>query len=391
MNNGATDVMKRLSSGTTARGFEAVRLQLDAYLLENAEYSAQLAIYHHDELVVDLVGGADLDAQSVTGVFSVSKGVAGIVIGMLVRRGDLDLDALVTRYWPEFEAAGKAAITVRQLLSHQSGVVGANPSLERAEVVHSEAGAIRLAASAPQWHPGSMFGYHGITIGVFIEELVRRLTSTTLQAFFESEIRKPRNIDFYLGFPASEERRFRELLPMKPTAAQHAAMDHGFASSDTLANLAFNSLLSSHLPLASKLSPNVREVRAAGPAALGGVGSARGLANVYAAAIGHVGGQPLLDSATIALMSQQQVWGIDRILNVDMCFGIVFMKPQPRMDFGSFMAFGHDGAGGAIGFADPFHQMAFGYIPMPMQYPGGADPKAVRLAQIARSCMQRLA
>ena len=391
MSNRVTDVRQRLSSGTTARGFEPVRLQLDAYLLENAAYSAQLAVYWKDELVVNLVGGADLEADSVTGVFSVSKGVAGIVIAMLVQRGDLDLDAPVATYWPEFEAGGKASITVRQLLSHQAGVVGVNPSFERNEVLNSEVAAARLASTAPRWRPGSAFGYHGLTMGIFMEELVRRITNGSLQAFYETEIRKPRHIDFYLGFPAAEERRFRELLPMKPTAAQQAAMDHGPTSNDTLANLAFNSLYSSDLPLDNKLSPNLREVRAVGPSALGGIGSARGLATVYGATIGNVGGPPLLDESTIEQFGQQQSWGHDRILNVDMCFGVVFMKPQPRMDFGSYLAFGHDGAGGAIGFADPLYGTAFGYIPMPMQYPGGADPKAVRLAQIVRSCVQLLA
>jgi CubicO group peptidase (beta-lactamase class C family) len=391
MSNRVSDVQQRLSSGTTARGFEPVRLQLDAYLLDDAAYSAQLAVFWRDELVVDLVGGADLEADSVTGVFSVSKGVAGIVIAMLVQQGALELDAPVAAYWPEFEAHGKASITVRQLLSHQAGVVGVHPSFERSEVLHSGLAAARLASTSPQWRPGSGFGYHGLTMGIFMEELVRRVTNQSLQAFYETEIRKPRNIDFYLGFPASEERRFRELLPMRPTATQQAAMDHGPSSNDSISSLAFNSLHRSDLPLDSKLSPNLREVRAAGPSALGGIGSARGLASVYGAATGNVGGPRLLDEATIAAFSQQQSWGHDRILNVDMCFGVVFMKPQPRMDFGSYLAFGHDGAGGAIGFADPLYGTAFGYIPMPMQYPGGADPKAVRLAQIVRSCVQLLA
>jgi CubicO group peptidase (beta-lactamase class C family) len=390
MSNRVSDVQQRLSSGTTVRGFEPVRLQLDAYLLEDAAYSAQLAVYWKDELVVDLVGGADLDSTSVTGVFSVSKGVAGIVIAILVQRGDLDLDAPVAAYWPEFEAQGKASVTVRQLLSHRAGVLGVHPSFERREVLNSELAAARLASSHPQWVPGSTFGYHGLTMGIFMEELVRRITNRSLQAFYEEEIRQPRDIDFYLGFPAAEERRFRALLPMKPTAAQQAAMDHGPSSNDSIASLAFNSLHSSDLPLDSKLSPNHREVRAAGPSALGGIGSARGLATVYAAATGNVGGPRLLDEATVSKFSQQQSWGHDRVLNVDMCFGVVFMKPQPRMDFGSYQAFGHDGAGGAIGFADPLYGTTFGYIPMPMQYPGGADPRAVRLSQIVRSCVQLL-
>ncbi|CAB3790930.1 serine hydrolase domain-containing protein [Pararobbsia alpina] len=391
MGSRTSDVQQRLSSGTTAPGFEPVKLQLDAYLLEDAAYSAQLAVYWKDKLVVDLVGGADLESTSVTGVFSSSKGVAGIVIAMLVQRGDLDLDAPVAAYWPEFEAQGKASITVRQLLSHRAGLLGVHPSFKRDEILNSEQAAARLASSHPQWLPGSTFGYHGLTIGIFMEELVRRITNRSLQAFYETEIRKPRDIDFYLGFPAAEEHRYRSLLPMKPTAIQQAAMDQGPSSNDSLASLTFNVLHSSATLLDGELSPNHREVRAAGPSAVGGIGSARGLAAVYAAATGNVGGPRLLDETTVSKFSQQQSWGHDRVLNMDMCFGVVFTKPHPRVEFGSYQAFGHDGAGGAIGFADPLYGTAFGYIPNPMQYPGGADPKAVRLSQIVRSCVQLLA
>jgi CubicO group peptidase (beta-lactamase class C family) len=387
MNSRAADVGQRLSTGTVSRGFEAVKHQLDAYLLADPTYSAQLAVYYKGELIVDLVGGADLDSDTVTGVFSASKGVAAIVIAQLIEQGLLVLDAPVADYWPEFAARGKQAITVRQLLSHQSGVLGAESGLERAEVLSSSLAAAKLADTAPRWLPGSAFGYHGLSIGVFMEELVRRVTGSTLQQYYETNIRAPRDIDFYLGFPEGQEVRFRELLPLRPTASQQAAMDQQPDTDDSISSLSFNSLHKSDLPLSGALSPNIREVRAAGPVAVGGIGSARGLATVYASAIGELGGPALLGADTIELVSQQQAWGHDRVLNADMCFGVVFMKPQPRMEFGSFRAFGHDGAGGALGFADPLYDLAFGYIPMPMQYPGGADPKSLVLSRTVRSCI----
>jgi CubicO group peptidase (beta-lactamase class C family) len=128
-------------------------------------------------------------------------------------------------------------------------------------------------------------------------------------------------------------------------------------------------------------------VRRGGPAAIGGVGSARGLARLYAAALGHVGA-PVAARSTFDAMSQQQSWGIDRTLNVMNCFGIVFMTPRPRMPFGSVHAFGHDGAGGALAFADPDTELAFGYVPVPMQHPGGADHRSVALARLARECVK---
>ena len=89
-------------------------------------------------------------------------------------------------------------------------------------------------------------------------------------------------------------------------------------------------------------------------------------------------------------MSQQHSWGLDRVLNVQSCFGVVFMKPQPRIEFGSYQAFGHDGAGGALAFADPMYDMSFGYIPMPMQFPGGVDDKGIELSQVTRDCIREL-
>jgi CubicO group peptidase (beta-lactamase class C family) len=133
------------------------------------------------------------------------------------------------------------------------------------------------------------------------------------------------------------------------------------------------------------ITPNNPLVRRTGPAAIGGVGSAHGLARLYAAALGQIGA-PFAGRSTFEAMSQQHSWGTDRILSVANCFGIVFMKPQPRMPFGSVHAFGHDGAGGALAFADPETDLAFGYVPVPMQYPGGADHRSVALARLARDC-----
>jgi len=133
------------------------------------------------------------------------------------------------------------------------------------------------------------------------------------------------------------------------------------------------------------MSTNNERIRRAGPAAIGGVGSARGLARLYADALPG-SADPIASPDTFALMAQQQVWGQDRTLDCPNSFGIVFMLPQPRMPFGGLAAFGHDGAGGALAFADPSTEIAFGYIPVPMQYPGGADHRALALARLARQC-----
>ena len=383
MANVAADVHHRRSVGTVAQGFEPVQNELDAMLLTDPAFSAQLTVYWRGEVVVDLTGGADLSSASITGVYSASKGVSAIALSTLIRSGGLDLDQTVVHYWPEFAAHGKDRILVRELLTHQAGLVNVDAGLTDDDLIHSEQGAAKLAAQRPLWRPGSSFGYHGLTIGIFMEELTRRIADESLQNIYESQVRAPRAIDFYLGLPESEEHRFQRVLPMRPTPQQSAEIASNSSASDSLTAFMYNSLHTDVTLAGDDIGPNSRAVRAAGPAALGGIGSAHGLARLYASALGFVG-EPILDEETIAAVSQQQVWGHDRTLDVDMCFGIVFMKPQPRMEFGSYRAFGHDGAGGAIGFADPMYDMGFGYIPMPMSYPGGADPRGIRLSQIAR-------
>ena len=378
-------------SGFLAPGFELVRAEVESILADlqpdNAPFSAQLAAFVDGQAVVDLVVGDGLRADAVTGVFSVSKGVAGIVIGTLVQSGQLDLDRPVADYWPEFAEHGKGQILVRELLSHQAGLVGLQGGLSTADLVDSASAASRLACARPAWRPGAMFGYHGLTLGILMEELVRRVSGVELQHLFEHEIRAPRGLDFYLGLPPEEEYRFQ---PMEPPLTGVTAVAGLEPPADGLSELMFNATRPSENIVHGPASPNIRAIRVAGPAAVGGVGTARGLAQTYAAAIGPVLGEgPVLDDGTIGAMSQEQVSGTDRLLGVDMRFGVVFMKSSPRISFGSYASFGHDGAGGALGFADPLHCLAFGYIPFPMQLPGGADRKGLRLASVVRACAAR--
>jgi CubicO group peptidase (beta-lactamase class C family) len=362
-----------------------VRNKLDSFLLDDQRYSVQLAAIWQGEVVVDLVGGPDLTSDSITGVYSVSKGVATVTLATLIADGRLDLDAPVTTYWPEFGAAGKQSVLVRELLSHQVGLVNVDGLLEPEDLFNSSRGASKLAACLPAWRLGSAFGYHAWTFGVLIEELHRRIAGESLQATYERDIRAPRDIDFYLGLPESQESRYRPTLPMEPTLEQQLEMETHRDPRDSLTTFTFNDM--DNDPRLDVVLPNSRAGRVAGYAASAGVGSARGIAQVYAATLGQLG-DPVLDEATIAAISQEQISGIDRILNEQMAFAIGFIKPTQRIPYGSYRAFGHDGAGGALGFADPFHDLAFGYSPTPMQYPGGADARGVELSSVVRLCIQ---
>jgi CubicO group peptidase (beta-lactamase class C family) len=381
----------RPSTGRIEPGFEAVRDGLDAMLVADPTFSAQVAVTWHGRVVVDLAGGPGLAADDITGVFSAGKGVAATVVALLLERGLFDLDEPMATYWPKFAAAGKAAITVRQVLSHRAGLVGVDGGFTIEELADSAAAAARIAASAPYWEPGTAHGYHALTIGMLMEELVRRVTGRSLQSIYEEQIRAPRGIDFYLGLPESEEPRFREVRPPTPTHEQLAELAGSGWGAESLTALAFNAVNEEFPPAGGRMGPNNRDMRAVGFTSINGIGSARGLAGVYAAILGGPDAEPLLSPETIAAVSTQQAFGIDRVLlGMSTAFGIVYMKPHSRMEFGSYRAFGHDGAGGALAFADPLSGMAFGYIPMPMQLPGGADPKALKLSEIARGCINRI-
>lgn len=371
-----------------APGFEPVSARLQEMVEEDPYYSAQFCAYADGKVVVDIWGGHDIGADTIQGIFSSTKGIAGISVALLVERGLLELDRLMSHYWPEFAQGGKDSVTVRTALSHRVGVPGVEPQVTQSELIDHEYMASRVAAQVPHWYPGSAHGYHGLTIGTMMDELVRRIDGRSVATFFRQEIGDPRDVDVYIGTHESEERRVVDVLPQHLTDEQAAIMAVSpiRQGGDTLVGMAFNRAVSDPM---SELISNNRAARAAGQASAGGVGSARGLARLYANAIGEVDGKPaLLSPETIAAFSQIHAVGIDLILGLPTRFGIVFQKPdQDRLRIGSHASFGHDGAGGAIGVADPWHALAYGYVPRRMSFPGGADARGMELARIVRECL----
>lgn len=335
----------------------------------------------------NLLGGPGAAEHAVSPVFSVSKGVSALTLSLLVQEGDLDLDRLVVDYWPQFGAGGKDRVTVRELLTHRVGLLGTEDGLTVGELCESELAAEKLARSTPSWSPGTAVGYHALTMGVFMEELVRRTTGTTLQRLFAERFRDPYRLAFFLGLPEAEDYRFREVLP-----AQEDVLSELGPQWDLGDDLASSALVvrdgDELIQAATPTFANRIDVRRAGLAAAGGVASAEGLARAYAAALTGVESlPPLLHHKTVSTMSQQQVWGHDRVLDVYMCFGVVFMKAQPRMPFASHRGFGHDGACGALGFADPKYDLGFGYLPRTMFH---SSERFVRLSLEVRSAINTL-
>src|SRR4051812_26617758 len=357
--------------GRAADGLDAAVARLEAAVQNDPDYSFQAAAFVNGECVLDVWGGPHLDGDSVMVPFSVSKNTIGFSVALLVERGELDLDERVAAYWPEFAAAGKQNVTVRMLLSHQAGVPQAEPALTWDELLDHHAAAERLARTRPFWHPGSAFGYHGITIGNLAAELLFLVTGRTLHEFYEEEIRRPHDIDFYLGLPPELDSRRVPVQPMiRPVAsAEPRYLPPMLMRAMRMAGPAFDA------------ANDERSWRFGHPA-VSGTGSARGIARLFAAAVTGVDGAPAFLSAdTVAAVGQQQVRGYDEVLGQqDRAHAIVFQKPSQGLPYGGPRAFGHDGAQGAVGGVDPDTGVTYAYTVVRGPWPGGADPRAFALA-----------
>ncbi len=364
-------------AGNVAAAFESVRAYLETESQRDPEYAFQLAVYRGAERVIDLWGGDGMSADSLMIPMSVSKNSIALVIGLLFDRGEIDLDAPVASYWPEFAAEGKGGVLVRELLSHQAGLPEAHPRITDAELVDPVAAAARLAAQLPWWRPGAMFGYHALTIGLLGAELVRRATGRTFAEFFETEIRGPRGFDFHVGSTPELEQRVLETLPMirpEAPAAPPFTLTAGQLGREVFAGVA-----TQRTP-EEQIEWSRAQRRLGNPAGFATV-SARGVAALFAESVVGVSGPALLTPDTVARLAQPQVTGVDAAIGIPRSYGIVFQKPTPNLAFGSHRAFGHDGAGGGLGFHDPRTGVSFGYLVRRTPYPGGADARAIEAAQ----------
>ncbi|WP_428934525.1 serine hydrolase domain-containing protein [Streptomyces sp. ACT015] len=377
--------------GTVADGFDAVRAEFAAFVAgERPDYEGQLCVYADGRRVVDLWTGDGADATSLYAAYSSTKGAAHLVVALLVQEGTLELDRKVTYYWPEFGAEGKGALTLRDLLAHRAGLVGTDSGFTPAEIADDRQIAERLADQRPFWRPGTAFGYHALVIGALTGEVVRRATGRTLQEVYEERIRAPRGLDFHLGLPAAHEPRFRATLPMAPTPPQQALLDATPTGAQSLSAVAFNRHAARPTDLESL--PNERAVRERGPASVGGVASARGLAGLYAAAISEVGeSAPLLKPDTVAEFGQIHSVGHDLVSRTHKAFGLGFQATAeaayPFLGAGSF---GHSGAAGSQAFADPRAGLAYGYTRRRFAFPGGAAPENERLVLAAHRAVSAL-
>lgn len=382
--------------GTVAPGFEGLRKEFETNFVARGDVGASLAVYVDGVLVVDLWGGiADLatgqpwERRTFGLVYSVTKGASSLVVNLLASRGDLDLEAPVAAYWPEFGAQGKDQITVAQLLSHQAGLPVPCEPMTREELLVGTPVVEALARQKPLWKPASKHGYHALTFGWLVGELVRRVTGRSLGAVFADEIAHPLGLDFWIGLPAEFADSVAPLIDIVPGSKTLDAINDPesrdlvsrivAALTDRSSLFARALSINGALPTPHAASWNDVEIYTAEQPAANGITNARSLARMYASCVGEVDGMRILPQRALDRARTEQVRGPDAVTIAESRFGMGFQLGTPFAPLLGEGSFGHSGAGGALGFGDATHRVGFGYVQNQLRNSLVGEPRTAAL------------
>ncbi|MEV0800417.1 serine hydrolase domain-containing protein [Kribbella sp. NPDC050281] len=379
------------------------------------EVGAACCVYVGGRPVVDLWGGlADSEtkrpwrADTIAIVASTTKGATAICAHLLAQRGELDLDAPVVDYWPEFGAGGKDQIPVRLLLSHQSGlpVVDGPLTLEQAYAWDPVIRA--LEAQKPEWQPGTEHVYHSITYGYLVGELVRRVSGKSLGTFFADEVAGPLGLNAWIGLPEEQEEKVARIEYAAPLSLEEMTagmIETTGLDADTVTRWiqavwgegsiqARAGSLGGAFEVTSDLNAQ-RAYRAAEIPAGNMLTDARSLARMYAATVSDVDGVRLLDPETVERATEIQtdktrMHGLpaDLDLPADRSFNMSlgFWRACPPLPMAGPKSFGHPGSGGSVAFGEPDAEVGFGYVMNLWSFRTG-EPRASSLAAAVRSCL----
>ncbi|MET9577478.1 serine hydrolase domain-containing protein [Streptomyces massasporeus] len=382
-------------NGAVAEGFEPVREAFVRNFETLGDRGAAVAVYRDGQKVVDLWGGTrDVDGTApwergtAQVVRSATKGVAAAVLLLLHQRGQLDLDAPVGHYWPEFKARGKERVLVRHVLNHRAGLPVLDRPLTPQEALDPLRGPAAVAAQAPVWEPGTDHGYHALTYGWLLDELVRRVTGQSTGEWLASQVTGPLGLDLWLGLPESEAGRVGRVGRVEgaePTGGLRArpkrSVTEAYEDPASLTRRAFAAIS----PFPDQNDP---AYRASALPATNAMATADGLARFYATLIGDTAGATrLFTPETVELARAEESAGPDRILVVGTRFGLGYMLHGSASPFLTPGSFGHPGRGGALGFADPETGIAFGYVTNGFRKTVTADPRAQGLVRAVRGVL----
>nr|WP_256355656.1 serine hydrolase domain-containing protein [Pseudomonas sp. PDM29] len=355
------------------------------------ERGAALCIQVGGETVLDLwAGTADKDgteawhSDTIANLFSCTKTFTAVTALQLVAEGKLQLDAPVARYWPEFAAAGKESVTLRQLLCHQAGLPALRELLAPEALYDWQTMVDALAAETPWWTPGEGHGYAAITYGWLIGELLRRADGRGPGESIVARVAKPLGLDFHVGLADEEFHRVAHIARGKGNVGDAAAqrlLQVTMREPAAMTTRAFTN------PPSIMTSTNKPEWRRMQQPAANGHGNARSLAGFYA---GLLDGS-LLESEMLDELTREHSLGEDKTLLTRTRFGLGCMLDQPEVANATFglgpRAFGHPGAGGSIGFADPEHDVAFGFVTNTLGPYVLMDPRAQKLVRVLATCL----
>ncbi len=380
--------------GETDPRFERVREAFAATFTAPTELGAALAITLHGRPVVDLWAGSmdgprlkPWQRDTLVTVFSTTKGLTAICAHRLVDQGLLDLDAPVATYWPEFAAAGKEQVRVRSLLDHRAGLAAIRQPLPPDAMFDWPRMTAALAAEEPWWTPDSDHGYHAVTYGWLVGEVIRRVSGKTVGAYLRDEIAGPLGLDLHIGLAESEDARCADVRPgPRPPPGEETLFDRILKEPEGMPAKAFMNPM-------SMLVPGVLSSRAWRGSEVPSVNAhvtARAVARLYGALAcgGELDGVRVLSPESIARCGAERSHGLDRTLGVTSRFSLGFMLSQPHESFGpNQTSFGHPGAGGSLGYADPVAGVGFGYVMNRMGTHILLDPRAKGLISALYACL----
>jgi CubicO group peptidase (beta-lactamase class C family) len=397
-----------IARGFVAKNFEPVREVFEQGFRDGQETGAALAVQLHGKPVVDLWGGLRAagstqawQENTLALVFSTSKGLTALALALARARGWLDYEARVADYWPEFAQNGKRDITVRQLLSHQAGLSGVDHPLTLELLADHDALAVLLAREKPAWVPGTRQGYHPVSLGLYQNELMRRVDPQhrSLGEVLQQELAAPLDAEVYLGLP--DQVPDDQLAPLRQPATPLERWRafgiypwrflFGVMWPSSLTGRAFSSPRPSGGLEAFCERPWLRIQMGS----VNAVATARGIARLYgefATGAARLGiSRRILELLEAPAVAPSVTGFRDAVLHLETRYSLGFWKPCAEFDFGSdARAYGAPGAGGSVGFADPATGLGFAYVPNRLGLHMLDDPRARRLREAVYRCVSGL-
>ena len=364
--------------GFTHDGFENVQKAFEENFNNGSDVGASFCATRNGETVVDLWGGYADPARTrpwvkdtIVNVYSTTKTMTALTALLLADRGKLDFDAPVARYWPEFAANGKERIKVSHLMSHSAGLSGWKEKITKSDLYDWEKATSLLAAQAPFWEPGTAPGYHAMTQGYLVGEVIRRIDGRTVGTVFREEIAEPLGADFHIGLPASEDSRVAELIPPPPGQAVGDQPD----MSERVRTMSTN-------PGVDVAETKTRAWRGAEIPAAGGTGNARSIAEIHAilANAGVAKGKRFMSEAGCRKALELQIEGTDLVMNVPARFGMGFGLNGGLLPLPNANTIFWGGYGGSLAIIDMDAKTTFGYAMNRMVGTTTGDLRAFGLA-----------